>query len=82
MAGFGFIARNSAGEILAASTSDPTEAEALSFRWAMFLAVDLGFRRVCFETDCLPLFEAWKRNLQGPSYKYFTQARQIVYSYK
>lgn len=26
------------------------------------MARDLGFRRVVFETDCLPLFDAWKRS--------------------
>ncbi|XP_057426348.1 uncharacterized protein LOC130719758 [Lotus japonicus] len=73
MAGFGMVARDNAGEVLAAAAKFPTlalspiVAEALSLRWAMELSVDLGFRRVQFETDCLPLFQAWKK-ANGTSY--------------
>ncbi|XP_057432375.1 uncharacterized protein LOC130725139 [Lotus japonicus] len=65
-AGFGLVARNSRGEVLAAACSSHGPAassllaEGLSFRWALGLAMDLGFRRVVFETDCLLLYEAWK----------------------
>ncbi|XP_057452189.1 uncharacterized protein LOC130744007 [Lotus japonicus] len=73
MAGFGMVARDNAGEVLSAAAKfptlalSPTVAEALSLRWAMELSVDLGFRRVQFETDCLPLFQAWKK-ANGTSY--------------
>ncbi|XP_057416107.1 uncharacterized protein LOC130710770 [Lotus japonicus] len=66
--GFGFIARDVQAEVLAAAcwhygpVTTPTVAEALSMRWSMTLARDLGFRRVEFESDCLPLVEAWKQN--------------------
>ncbi|XP_057444846.1 uncharacterized protein LOC130737093 [Lotus japonicus] len=66
--GFGFITRNSRGEVLAAACSyygpvlSPTTAEALSMRWSMTMAADLGFRKVVLETDCSLLVDAWKRN--------------------
>ncbi|XP_057425888.1 uncharacterized protein LOC130719276 [Lotus japonicus] len=66
-AGFGLIARDKEGEILAAATSilepvlSPIMAEALCFRWALGLASELGFRRVCMETDCLGLFNYWRQ---------------------
>ncbi|XP_057452876.1 uncharacterized protein LOC130744733 [Lotus japonicus] len=73
MAGFGMVARDNAGEVLAAAAKfatlalSPTVAEALCLRWAMELSVHLGFRRVQFETDYLPLFQAWKK-ANGTSY--------------
>lgn len=66
-AGFGLVARNFRGDILVAAcaplgpVSSSLVAEVLSFRWALSLAADLGFRRIVFETDCLLLYEAWKR---------------------
>ncbi|XP_057416181.1 uncharacterized protein LOC130710823 [Lotus japonicus] len=66
-AGFGLVARDHAGEVLAAAAKyptmvlSPTVAEALSLRWSMDLAIQLGFRRVQFETDCLLLQQAWKK---------------------
>ncbi|XP_057431260.1 uncharacterized protein LOC130724076 [Lotus japonicus] len=72
-AGFGLVARDHAGEVLAAAAKyptmvlSPTVAEALSLRWAMDLAIQLGFRRVQFETDCLLLQQAWKK-VSGNSY--------------
>ncbi|XP_057445028.1 uncharacterized protein LOC130737293 [Lotus japonicus] len=68
-AGFGMVARDDHGEILAAASSYPTvaasatEAEALCLRWAMVLSSELGFRRVQFETDSLQLFHAWNRDV-------------------
>lgn len=65
--GFGFVARDNAGEVLAATPKyptvvlSPTVAEALSLWWAMDLSIQLGFRRVQFETDCLLLQQAWKK---------------------
>ncbi|XP_057419501.1 uncharacterized protein LOC130713718 [Lotus japonicus] len=62
----GMVARNSEGEVMAASCSYPLSiispllAEAVSMRWTMQLAIDLGFRRILLETDCLQLFKAWK----------------------
>ncbi|XP_057452813.1 uncharacterized protein LOC130744665 [Lotus japonicus] len=73
VAGFGMVARDSNGEIMAYASKfptmvlSPTVGEALSLRWAMDLAIQLGFRRVVFETDCLPLFQAWKK-ASGGSY--------------
>ncbi|XP_057444764.1 uncharacterized protein LOC130737009 [Lotus japonicus] len=73
-AGFGMIARNHNGEVMAAAAlgfmSAPSAlmAEALAFRWCVSLAKDLGFFRVVLETDCLQLFEAWKKNRPGDSY--------------
>lgn len=62
VAGFGCLARDEEGEVLAAATLAPVLmqsivlAEALCFRWALRLAIDLGFHHVCFETDSLKLF--------------------------
>lgn len=62
-AGFGYIARNSRGEVLASATScfapvmSALLAEALCFRWALHSSSKLGFRRVSFETDCLVLYD-------------------------
>ncbi|XP_057429426.1 uncharacterized protein LOC130722638 [Lotus japonicus] len=67
-AGVGLIARNAHGEVLETAcfyiglATSPLVAEALAMRWALGMARDLGFRRVAFETDCLVLFEAWKRS--------------------
>lgn len=48
--------------------SSPLIAEALAFRWSLSLALDLFFLDVVLETDCLQLFQAWNKPLQGPSY--------------
>lgn len=37
-------------------------------RWAIVLAIQLGFRRVCFETDCLQLFQCWTKPTDDASY--------------
>ena len=74
MAGFGCLIRDNNGEIMAAATASPFHvqspamAEALCFRWSIGLAIDLGFRSVCFKTDCLKLFESWKRKKKDSSY--------------
>lgn len=62
------IAHDVDGAILAAATlssslvimSSAGLAEALCLRWAMRLAIDLGFQRVYFETDSLHLFQWWR----------------------
>lgn len=60
--GFACVARNNVGEIMAAATAphmaalSPLLAEAGAFKWTIGLAMDLGFRRVCMETDCMRLF--------------------------
>lgn len=46
----------------------PLLAEAAAFRWAINLVVELGFRRVALETDCLVLFQNWQKNAAGCSY--------------
>ncbi|XP_057451857.1 uncharacterized protein LOC130743639 [Lotus japonicus] len=67
LAGFGFVARDGDGEILAAGSKYPsvasssTIAEALGLRWVMEISSQLGFRRVQFETDSLQLYYAWKK---------------------
>ena len=74
MAGFGCLVRNSDGEIMAAATASsfyvqsPSMAEVLCFRWAMGLTIDLGFRTACFETDCLKLYDSWKKKKKDSSY--------------
>ncbi|XP_057450409.1 uncharacterized protein LOC130741856 [Lotus japonicus] len=65
-AGLGMVARNRLGEIMAAATSHPVPvlssllAEASGLRWTLQLARELGFRRVCLETDCLQLYQWWQ----------------------
>lgn len=50
------VARNERGEVMAAATSHLVAclssllAEAATFKWSLRLAMELGFRRVCFET--------------------------------
>ena len=67
MAGFGCLVHNSNGEIMATATVSPFHvqladmAEALCFRWAIGLAIDMSFWNACFETDCLKLYDSWKR---------------------
>src|ERR1044072_6884818 len=74
MAGFGCLVRNHKGEIMAAATASsfyvqsPPMAEGLCFRWAIGMAMDLGFRAACFETDCLRLYESWKKRKKDSSY--------------
>ncbi|XP_057444542.1 uncharacterized protein LOC130736769 [Lotus japonicus] len=74
VSGMGMVARNHDGLVLAAAAevverpSTVVEAEALAFRWAIELAINLGFRRVCFETDCLTLFQMWKKPPDGRNY--------------
>lgn len=72
--GYACVARTSEGEIMAAATApniatlNSLMAEAGAFRWALVLAMELGFRRVCMETDCLTLYQAWQRKDMGCSY--------------
>ncbi|XP_057443765.1 uncharacterized protein LOC130735910 [Lotus japonicus] len=72
--GFGLIVRNMLGEVLASAAQYLLHAasailgEALAFRWSMQLAIQMGFRRVLFETDCLRLFQLWKKPPDGRSY--------------
>lgn len=41
-------------------------------RWAMESPRDLGFCNVCFETDCLQLFQSWQARFIGElSYLFF-----------
>ncbi|XP_057418936.1 uncharacterized protein LOC130713161 [Lotus japonicus] len=72
--GYGMVARDSNGKVLGAATFYPVNAispllgEASSLRSAVQLAVEFGFRSVCFETDCLQLFRWWKKGTSGLSY--------------
>ncbi|XP_057453036.1 uncharacterized protein LOC130744894 [Lotus japonicus] len=74
VAGFGMVVRDEEGAAFAAATASSFYAlseavgEVMRLRWAMSLAVDLGFRSVCLETDCLQLFEVWKKGGVGRSY--------------
>lgn len=60
--------------MLASATYHPVEAlspmvvEVLASGWSLSLAGDLDLHSCCFETDCLALFEAWKRLSRGRSY--------------
>ncbi|XP_057434338.1 uncharacterized protein LOC130727025 [Lotus japonicus] len=73
-AGFGCVARNDQGLVMAAATTFPIDApspliaEALAFRWTLSLASDLFFMEIALETDCLQLFDAWNKPLHGASY--------------
>ncbi|XP_057425686.1 uncharacterized protein LOC130719055 [Lotus japonicus] len=55
--GLGMVARNSDGEVMVAACSlpittlSPLLAEAMSMRWTMQLAINLGFRRIYLEMD-------------------------------
>ena len=51
-------------------------AEVLCFRWAIGMAIDLGFRVACFETDCLKLYESWKKKKDS---SYFGSVLQDCY---
>ncbi|XP_057438408.1 uncharacterized protein LOC130730413 [Lotus japonicus] len=85
----GFIARNNAAEVMAATVASPVDApspviaEALAFRWSLSLAKDLGFREVCLETDCLYLFETWQKSKRGDSYLFsiLNDCRDLVSSF-
>ncbi|XP_057426407.1 uncharacterized protein LOC130719819 [Lotus japonicus] len=74
LSGLGMVARNCRGEVMAAvcsypiSAISPLLAEAMSLRWTMQLAIDLGFRRICLETDCLQLYTFWQAKEVGRSY--------------
>ncbi|XP_057433409.1 uncharacterized protein LOC130726195 [Lotus japonicus] len=73
-AGLGMVSRNRLVEIMAAATSHPVPvlssllAEASGLRWTLRLARELGFRRVCLETDCLQLYQWWQNGTVGRSY--------------
>lgn len=68
------VARNFQDEVMASATAHPVAslspllAEARCFRWALRLAIDLGFRRVAFETDFLQLFNWWNSSTTGFSF--------------
>lgn len=72
--GAGMVAQDHDGLALASVANFPMMApypvlaEALALRWSIGSAHDLGFRRVCFETDCLQLFQRWKKPQDGASY--------------
>lgn len=72
--GFGLIVRNMLGEVLASAAQYLLHAasailgEALAFPWSMQLAIQMGFRRVLFETNFLQLFQLWKKPPDGRSY--------------
>ncbi|XP_057419100.1 uncharacterized protein LOC130713345 [Lotus japonicus] len=71
---FGLVVRDRHGEVLASAAqhllpaSSPIMGEAMTLRWSMQLAVQMGFGRVLFETDCLQLFQRWKKPPDGRSY--------------
>ncbi|XP_057455130.1 uncharacterized protein LOC130746501 [Lotus japonicus] len=72
--GLGMVVRNSHGEILACVSakrdraSSVAVAESLALRWAMMLAIDLGFMAVVFETNCVVLHGSWQRKGKDRSY--------------
>ncbi|XP_057432744.1 uncharacterized protein LOC130725541 [Lotus japonicus] len=73
-AGLGMVVRNHRGEVMASACSYPVHvttpllAEAMAMRWSLQLAIDLGFRRISLETDCLQLFNHWHAKEDGRSY--------------
>ncbi|XP_057426331.1 uncharacterized protein LOC130719740 [Lotus japonicus] len=79
----------SQAEVMAAAAVFPLEAmspviaEALAFRWSLSLAKDLGFRRVCLETDFLHLIETWQKAKRGDSYLFsiLSDCRDLVLSF-
>lgn len=47
---------------------EPEIAEAMAFRWSLTMARDLGFNDLEVETDCLSLFQVWKRSSPHNNY--------------
>ena len=74
MVGFGCLVRDSNGEFMAGATTRPFHvqnaamADVLCFRWAIGLTIDMRFRVACFETDCLKLYDSWKKKKKDSSY--------------
>ncbi|KAL6559580.1 hypothetical protein OROGR_004697 [Orobanche gracilis] len=74
LVGFGMVARDEDGHILAAasllhgSLLCASVAEAMALRWSIQMARDLGFMRIQVETDSLVVFNAWKRRSLQLSY--------------
>lgn len=62
------VARNINDEIMAVVTSYHVSALSPLLAEVMALAIDLGFKRVCFEADCLQLNQWWKRGVESRSY--------------
>ncbi|XP_057444583.1 uncharacterized protein LOC130736818 [Lotus japonicus] len=68
------VAKNHEGLILDGAAevverpSTVVEEEALALQWSIGLSINLGFIRVCFETDCLKLFHLWKKPPDGRNY--------------
>lgn len=72
--GMGMVARNDRGVLMATlagkqhGTYDVAMAEAMGVRWAMQLALELGFRDVMFETNSLTVYNNWSRPGDNRSY--------------
>ncbi|XP_057423749.1 uncharacterized protein LOC130717521 [Lotus japonicus] len=72
--GYGYIARNSRGEVLATAAAKwPTAstvalAEAMALRWALQLSLDLGFFAVDVEIDSKMVVDAWSNHSRQCSY--------------
>lgn len=63
----GIVCRDKEGKLLARAssqifTASPLVAEALALREAVSLAVNLNFKQILFESDCLELVEACRGN--------------------
>lgn len=73
-AGYGMVARDNDGLLLAAATYyagpalDSMLAEAACMRWSMNLCKDLGFQSLVLETNCLLLHQAWSAKSVPHSY--------------
>lgn len=67
--GSGMVARDHEGLPLACASDFlglapvPVVADALEYRWEIMLTTKLGFHTICFETNCLQLFQRWKKPL-------------------
>lgn len=61
----------------------PLLAEASCFWWAQHLPIDLGFRQVAFQTNCLQLFNWWKGRIEGFSFlaSIVADCRILVYAF-
>ncbi|XP_057426538.1 uncharacterized protein LOC130719967 [Lotus japonicus] len=72
--GCGFVVRNTTGQLLASGCSKHRGSlsvalgEALSLRWALQLALDLGFLHVLVETDSLIVVNTWRNIRRNNSY--------------
>ncbi|XP_057444954.1 uncharacterized protein LOC130737213 [Lotus japonicus] len=72
--GYGYIARNSLGQVLATAASkwpmatSVALAEAMALRWDLQLSLELGFFNVEVELDSKLVVDSWRNHRQQASY--------------